>query len=678
MRNWLQHLLKAARRGPHNEDQFKAFRGEGLKALGLGEAQRAIECLGQAVLLRTDAPDVYFDLGRALHMGGKIEAARRAYLRALDLKPNASGPKRALLSLPPLPPDRQDFSIGQRVSGSDDDSTFEVLDVRKGGFGIVYIVRDERLKIRCALKTFQAKYLWSDEDRKRFVREAITWLMLDSHPSIVTARGLTVVEGLPCLWLDYYPYNLAHALRKKPLTPELAVGFAIQFCDGMLYANQKAGIVHRDIKPSNCLLTENLMALKVTDFGLARSFAEAQDSFLDLLGIDRQVASQFTTVAGTPQYMAPEQFRAGATLDTRTDVYSFGIMLYEMLTKDRPLIGSRAGSHIRQSQAFKPLPARLKDIVLHCVEPDANKRPSDFRELLDLLDAAFEHLSGLPYPWQPIRDAVSPDWTEWNNKGIALRNLGYLEAAQTCGMKAVELNPHNATAWLNYGWTLHQLNLFRGALSCFEKGLEIDPTDAALWASKGTALRSLNNADEAVTCYQRALLIEPRSDSLWNAMGALLYDADNFGDAIACFKRSLEINPRNLQAHLNSANTLRMLRRYQEALALCEEALAIHPRYGNLWNAKALILSEMGDAETALVAVNRALEIEANRSGFCRNKGTILASLGMAPEAEKWFGRAKELSESENRHQIKARVAELEGEFERSRPTRTEQTGELN
>jgi len=627
------------------ELQYRNLRAEGLRALAQGRAKEAIDALGRAALFQSNDPVAHFDLGRALQLDGKTEAARQAYLRALDLNANLSDVKTALLALPPLPPTRQDFHVGQRIKAQG--MAFRVLEVRKGGFGAVYVVIDEQSQARWALKTFQAKYLWSDEDRRRFEREALTWLMLERHPFIVTAKGLMLIEGLPCLWLEYLPYNLAQVIRKKPLDKELAMGFALQFCDGMFYAHQKMGIVHRDIKPSNCLLTENLGVLEVTDFGLARTFAESQERSLELSSIDPQVRSQFTTVAGTPQYMSPEQFRAGAVLDTRSDIYSFGVMFYEMLTKDLPPVGFLAHSHIEKCPASQNVPACLKEIILQCVQPDPRNRPKDFGELHNQLDAAVERLTGAPYPWRPIQEALEMDSSDWNDKGIGLANLGYLEEACTCGMRAVELSPNDATAWLNYGGTLWRLGRFNEALVCFEKGLKIDSSKPELWANKGLVLESLRRADEARVCYQRALEIDPQNDDLWMNLGANFADANDFENALICSSRSLEINPKNFEARSNEAKGLHTLGRYEEALASCDEGLAIQPRHPGLWNTRACVLLKLERFEEALLASNRGLEIEQNVASIWQTKGAILSHLEKPAEAEMCLERARVLRNSQ-------------------------------
>ncbi len=629
-RNWFRNLVRkrAARwagrptgagapLGKTYKDEYRRYREKGLCELADGKVTDAIDALGRAALFRPDDPAAHFDFGRALELAGKTEAARQAYLRALDLNPNLSEVKNALLTLPPLPPTREDFHVGQRLKADKPSMTFTVLEVRKGGFGTVYVVIEEEFKARWALKTFQARYLWSDEDRKRFEREALTWLMLDRHPNIVTAKALMLVEGFPCLWLDYAPYNLAQVIQRRPLSTELALSFALQFCDGMSYAHQKMGIVHRDIKPSNCLLTgayiENysqaLPTLKVTDFGLARTFAEFQERSLGLSQLQPEIRSQFTTVAGTPQYMSPEQFSAGAMLDTQSDIYSFGVMFYEMLTKDLPPVGFLAHSHIAKCRASKNVPASLKKIILQCVQLDPRDRPSDFGELRNQLDAAHKQITGGPYPWGPNPKALEMNSSDWNDKGIGLRNLGHLEAACTCHMRAVELSPNDAVAWGNYGGSLYALGRFNNALSCFEHGLKIDSSEPNLWSNKGLVLEALNRPDEARTCYERALEIDPRNDGLWMNFAAHFADAGDLESAVNCYDRCLEINRRSFEIWSNKAIALYKLGRYEEALASCGEGIAINPRHHTLWHTRSIVFKRLGRFEEALIACNRGLEI---------------------------------------------------------------------
>ena len=623
--------------------RYQVYREKGVQALAQQHALDAVEAFGRAAVLCPNEPEVHFNLGRALLAAGKIESARLAYLRALELNPDAAEIRSALLSLPPLPPEREDFQRGQILHVQDMPHSFRVLEVKKGGFGAVYVVEDLENQNRWAFKTFQSKYLWSDEDRERFMREARTWVRLDHHPNVVHARSLVRIEGLPCLWLEYVPLNLADVLRRLGcMPPEYAAKWALQLCDGMFYVNQKLGVVHRDLKPSNCLISED-RTLKVTDFGLARAFAEIRERSLELGELSDEVKRLLTGVAGTPHYMAPEQFEAGAQLDTRTDIFAFGIMFYQMLTQDLPPVGE-ARSHIAECASAYRVPDDLKKIILRCVQSNQRRRPNDFRELRSSLEVPYERLTGNAAP--PPADPVEMDATDLNDKGIALQKLGDHEGALACYERAVWIDDQDSVLWLNYGAGLAKLNRFAEALDCFDRGLQVDPQEPTLWANKALALAALNHPDEAKACHKRALELRPQDATLCMNLGVLLSEMGQLDDAIWCYERALEINPRHTLAWTNRANALHRSGRFEEALTSCEQGLAIEPRNHVLWNTRACLLMELGRFQDALIACDRGLEIEPNHPRLWRNKGTALRQLGKNEEANECFARATQERES--------------------------------
>ncbi len=197
------------------EAEYQGYRDKGLRALAQSKLADAIEALGRAALFHPNDSEAHFNLGQALQSAGKIEAARQAYVRALNVNPASSEVRRVLLSLPPLPPGRNEFPINQLVHAPELELAFWVLEVKKGGFGAVYVVEEwpgglpafnEHGQFvdadRSALKTLQARFLWSDEDRERFERECLHWIMLDRHPNIIQARAVVEVEGL-----EGFPYK---------------------------------------------------------------------------------------------------------------------------------------------------------------------------------------------------------------------------------------------------------------------------------------------------------------------------------------------------------------------------------------------------------------------------------------------------------------------------------------
>lgn len=241
----------------------------------------------------------------------------------------------------------KEYGVGELIG-----SHYRVLDVRRGGMGLVYIVDDVRsvkkgVSLRLALKTFQHKYLWDSEATRRFEREALQWVELGHHPNIVHALVVLEVDAFPYLWLEYVDgESLAERLEHGvPALPE-ALDLSLQFVRGMGYAHETHGVVHRDIKPANILLTKDGV-LKIADFGLSKLRADLMRNTAPLEEHSLSQASasvnQFRTTpgvwVGTPMYMSPEAITDPENVDIRSDIYSFGIVMYELFAGSRPFLG---------------------------------------------------------------------------------------------------------------------------------------------------------------------------------------------------------------------------------------------------------------------------------------------------------------------------------------------------
>jgi len=202
--------------------------------------------------------------------------------------------------------------------------------IGEGGMGEVYLAEDTRLRRQVALKILPAKFAADEEFKKRFVREAHTAAAV-SHPNIVTIHDVEIFRGRPYIVMEYLSgQTLKGLLRKRELSPEEIVEIALQIAAGMERAHD-AGIVHRDLKSDNIVLTDD-RRIKILDFGLART---EQDENLTQTG----------TALGTVAYMSPEQAQ-GRTVDQRSDLFSFGVVLYEMATRRLPFTGQNMAAAI--------------------------------------------------------------------------------------------------------------------------------------------------------------------------------------------------------------------------------------------------------------------------------------------------------------------------------------------
>lgn len=217
----------------------------------------------------------------------------------------------------------------------------------KGGMAIVYHARDTMLERSVAVKVLREDYSRDPAFQERFRQEAKAAANL-SHPNIVTVHDFGLDKGQLFIVMEYIPGTDLKTLIKKRgrFTPEEAVPLLIQACAGIGYAH-RAGLVHCDVKPQNILVTPD-MRLKVADFGIARALSTIHPE------------EQSDVIWGSPQYFSPEQ-ASGAAPSPASDVYSLGVIMYEMLTGSLPFRADNAGDLARLHIESDPAP--LSDLL---------------------------------------------------------------------------------------------------------------------------------------------------------------------------------------------------------------------------------------------------------------------------------------------------------------------------
>jgi len=201
-----------------------------------------------------------------------------------------------------------------------------------GGMGQVFLAEDTRLARKVAVKTLSGRWTGNREAQQRLLREARAAARLN-HPNIAAVYDVLEVEGCGHIVMEYVEgETLAARIERAPLPLEEVQSIALQLADALCEAHAR-GVVHRDLKPANILLTPG-GRVKVLDFGLAKTFVLLDPGGTDSTAAIETLVSQASLI-GTPAYMAPEQVLQ-QDVDQRTDVYGFGIVLYEMLARRRP------------------------------------------------------------------------------------------------------------------------------------------------------------------------------------------------------------------------------------------------------------------------------------------------------------------------------------------------------
>jgi HEAT repeat protein/serine/threonine protein kinase len=381
---------------------------------------------------------------------------------------------------------------------------YEVRRIHSGGMGIVWIVEDlfDKRKPYAAksVKPFFRKpstdeeWKRREESIQRFLEECKIWVDLEKHKHIVYAEFLEKIEGVPLVMSEYIEGgDLSECIKKGPIPIETVLEFAIQFCIGMEYAKSRGVVVHRDIKPGNLMVTGN--TLKINDFGLSKALESAEairqereigaESTFDIIEIS------ISRGMGTPFYMAPEQFPKRIleylgypiySIDVPTDVFAFGLILYEMVKGSHPYLekwdqklwdkAHQIASKISMPHGFvycflksadvnlsPPISSieHLDNIILKCLKINPTERYQTFTEIKQEILDIYHQIAGKKY--EIIED--TPPKPNFKNKGKTAFILGREKEAIELYDKALEESPGDVAAWQERGFVLLEKGRFK-------------------------------------------------------------------------------------------------------------------------------------------------------------------------------------------------------------------------
>jgi Tol biopolymer transport system component len=304
-------------------------------------------------------------------------------------------------------------------------SHYQIIEkLGEGGMGVVYRAVDTRLQRQVAIKVLPPGMMADEERFRRFVQEARSASSLN-HPNIVTVYDVGFVAGVHFIAMEYMPgRTLDRLIGRKGLRLKETLKYSVQIADALATAH-RAGMVHRDLKPANVWISDS-GSVKVLDFGLAK-LTERGEAPSVLTKTDESPRTEPGTIVGTAAYMSPEQAE-GRPLDARSDVFSFGAVLYEMVTGRRAFDAqtnvATLSAILRDeprplSEVSESVPRELERIITHCLRKDPNRRFQHLDDVRTLLEELAEEsdsgkLAAAPHAptradrkWLPVSAAAA-------------------------------------------------------------------------------------------------------------------------------------------------------------------------------------------------------------------------------------------------------------------------------
>ena len=578
---------------------------------------------------------------------------------------------------------------------------WQVQQVLRGGMGVLYVVFDEAIGTLYAAKTFQEElYAQSPQIAEHFTKEARTWIELGRHENITQAFFVERIHGKPFLFLEYVSGGDLSAWigagRLKDDLPQV-IRFAVQFCRGMAFANSRGIKVHRDIKPQNCLVTEN-QVLKITDFGLAKVLQDAAVATAETQrpGNPADLAvSQSGQAAGTCTHMPPEQFKDSKHVDVRADVYSFGVMLFQMAEGRLPFSGRTWQEFERAHTEQLPPPltahrASLGELVSKCLAKNPSDRFKDFSELGEQLENFYFGLTGTSLPpaisdetfevFSELREqlknlceqtgaslppAMSDEISERmalydSLKAYSLASLGKHDEALACYDRALQLDPSNGDTWCHKASLLSEMRRDTEALSCLERGLTLEPGNVTGLMTKALSLARLGRLKEALTALDNLLDRNPNDKKAWSNKGMFLRQLGRAEESLSCYDRAMALDPQYDEALINKGVALEFLGRREEAIECCDRMLQLNPRNHVAWSNKAGILMRLDRLEESLACSNRAVQLDPSYANAWSVKGCTLGQMGRFREALACFEQAEKLGHPDAPQLVAKAKADLE------------------
>ena len=402
-------------------------------------------------------------------------------------------------------------------------------EIASGSFGSVYIAKhlvfDDEPPV--AIKLLHT-HLGSEKERERFLQEA-RFLRKLKHSHILPLLDAGLYEGFLFFIVEYAANgSLRDHLDQRPSQP-LPIGEALialsQIGQALQHAHNQ-NVVHRDLKPPNILFNAKGEAI-LADFGIAVVLEQ----------------TKHVGKAGTPLYMAPEQFRG--EVSKKSDQYALGCIAYELLTGQRPfdapdfiaLWYKHAHEQPLPPTQLNPnLPGYMEQAILKAMAKLREDRYSDISAFIAALQKA-------PEPTV----IVGRSREDWLKEGNTFRNQKQYENAIDAYNQAIRPDPNYVLAHINKGYALNNLERYEEAIEVWDQVISLDPNKAVFHSNKGDALSKLERYEEALRAYEEAIRLDHNNAEYHNNQGCALYNLKRYEEALRAYEEAIRLDHNNAE-----------------------------------------------------------------------------------------------------------------------------------
>ena len=562
------------------------------------------------------------------------------------------------------PEQRDPFKPGSLISH------YEIIGkIGEGGMGAVYKAVDIKLGRPVAMKVISGA-IASSEDKQRFAREAKAASALN-HPNIVTIYEYNTDSGIDFIAMEFVegePFDRVLADRNagENIPLDRLLGYAGQVASALSKAHA-ARVVHRDLKPGNIIITPEGVA-KVLDFGLAKQETlasgnpDAQETEL--------VLTQLGSILGTPSYLSPEA-AMGDTPDWRTDIFSFGVIVYEIVAGTRPFKGANASATMRQIIQKQPPPINnpavapeVIALIEKCLKKDRDERLQSLDEAAGILRGNTQSNTAISIAL-PVQSSTSRrKWALAGALSVAAVGSLFLPAVRNPIRRLLSSASETAfprtaadltTEGRQYLKYYYRKGYIDKAIDSFQRALARDPEHAPAYAGIASALwfRFLLDADrtdleKAQSNAAKAVQLNPQLSAAHLALGWVNLDLGLIEPAAAEFQKVTTADPLNAEAIRGTGAVYRRQRLTDQAVEAYNKAIQLRPddwlnhlQIGNLFYQTA----KYKEAESAF---RKVTELAPDFSTGYKNLGAMFYMQGRYGEAAAQWQKCLELSPTAN------------------------------